>query len=69
MNDNQPWVQQSHTANTPAGPHLVVFIGIFIFLAPFLAQAMKLHLWNGLKTVGLVVIFIGVGLTILRELL
>ena len=47
--------------------HPVMIAGIFIFIAPFLGNAVKINIPGWLSGVGIAVILLGVGLTVMGE--
>lgn len=50
-----------------AGPHPVLIIGIFVFVLPFFNAMIPFNIPGWVKSIGLLLIFIGAGLSIFRR--
>lgn len=54
--------------DSPLGKvHPLMLVGIFVFVAPFLSKAINMNMPGWLSGVGVVLILLGVGLTVLGE--
>jgi len=53
--------------DNPVGKvHPMMILGIFVFVSPFLGTALKVNLPSWFSAVGIVMILLGVGLTVMK---
>ncbi len=67
MNKKAQYIPQGVPMSSGTKVHPIMIIGIFIFVLPFLGPIVNIKIPGFVNIIGLVVLFIGIGLTIWKN--